>query len=558
MQDRASGNVATPCENRIGIVVTDRVGNIRSVNDIFTQMTGYTAAEAIGRTPAMLRSGMHSKEYYKLFWKSLAEQGHWEGEIWNKRKTGEIYPQRSHVLAVFDSAGVVINYIALTQDASTKIKIDEKLHQLPDFDGLTGLPNRIHFEKAVAKAIAEHPDAPFTIGFFDLDNFTSINDALGHIAGDRLLYQLASRMRIELRDRDQLARWGGDKFALFLCGTETGEQVHAAIQRMHNALTRPISISGTQVTPVARAGISRYPTDARDVDALLQAADTAQGRAKHQGIGSICHYSSELGKAVQQNFELANELRIALKEHQFFMMYQPQVDATGSRLVGLEALIRWRHPTRGIVSPALFISLAEEANLMVELGTEVLHLVCRQIAHWRREFPFDVPVGINVSPQQLKPGFPEKLAQALQDNQLPAHLIEIEITESALKPTPEIRALVNEIKSLGVNLAIDDFGTGYSSLSHLKLFPFDRLKIDKTFVDGLPDNADDIAIGQAIIALGQALKVNVIAEGVESDAQAEFLRVQGVHAIQGYLYSKPIQEELVPDYFLKSCRDTSS
>jgi diguanylate cyclase (GGDEF)-like protein/PAS domain S-box-containing protein len=532
---------------RIGIFTTDRNGTIKAVNPAFTQITGFSSDEAIGHTPALIRSSVHSQDFYKAFWKNLSSKHKWQGELWNRRKNGEVYPQLTVVYAVAGVNGQPLHYIALMQDISTTTKVDETAHLLPYHDALTGLPNRTFFEQTVAKTLDESPNTPFAIGFLDLDNFTGINDGLGHITGDRLLYLIATRLSRQLRDHDLVARWGGDKFALMLWNISGESEIKQVLGRFLGGLAQSFSVAGKEVVPVARVGVACYPQDGRDVDTLMHAADTAQTHAKAKGLGSLCFYNAELAETSRLHFELAHELRIGIRERQLFLMYQPQVDAHTGMVVGLEALVRWNHPVRGMVSPANFIPVAEENNQMEELGAEVLRLACAQIAEWRKDMDFSTPVGINVAPQQLKPGFPELIERMMSEYNIPPSLIEIEITESALKPTTEIRAIVSAIKALGVTLAIDDFGTGYSSLSHLKLFPFDRLKIDKSFVDGLPSSVDDIAIGQAIIALGQALKVNVLAEGVECGEQADFLRGEGVHAIQGYFYSRPLaQSDILP------------
>ncbi|MEN3374415.1 EAL domain-containing protein [Dechloromonas sp. ZS-1] len=533
----------------IGIMVTDRHGQIQSVNDGFTRITGYQPAEAIGRSPSMLRSNVHSHDYYQQFWQSLADQKRWRGELWNRRKNGEIYPQFSHVAAVQNVSGEVRNYIAVFQDISTSTQSGERVHALPEHDALTGLPTRILFERIVSNALASKDLlSTFAIAFIDLDHFAEINDALGHITGDRLLYLVANRLSSTLRVDDRIGRWSGDKFVVYLPGVANQSDARSVMQRHLSSLTEPFSVSGQSVRLQARAGISLYPRDGTDVDTLMGAADLAQSHAKKSGPGTIALYEAGLAAASADRFNLAAELRHAIQAQQLSVAYQPQVDVVTGRAIGLEALARWKHPDRGFVSPAEFIQVAEECHLIEGLGAEIFRMVCAQISTWRAEGAFALTVGVNVSPAQLKPGLAQSMAAILRQYQIPPELIEIEITESALQPTPEIRAIVNEIKQLGVNLAIDDFGTGYSSLSHLKLFPFDRIKIDKSFVDGLPNNADDRAIAQTIIALAKALNVEALAEGVETAEQADCLRQDGAHTIQGYFYSKPLTPDALAEY----------
>ena len=529
---------------RFGAIVTDRTGRIKSVNSGFTQITGYSAHEAIGRTPGMLRSAVHSKDFYQEFWRGLAAKGHWRGEIWNRKKNGEIYPQLSTVFAISDKRESVNGYVAVFQDVSTSKNLSEQAHERPDHDSLTGLPGRIFFERSVSKELLTQNGATgCAIAFMDLDAFTEVNDVFGHVSGDRLIYRVANRLANKLRVDDRLGRWGGDKFIFYLSGIDNKVDARRVMERHLAALAQEFRVAGKDVRLQARVGISLYPQDARDVDSLMHTADLALGQAKKEGGGAIVYYSPELAVASAKRFALSHDLRLAIPQGQLFLVYQPQVDPESGKIAGLEALVRWQHPERGLISPAEFITMAEEVNLIDDLGSEVFRMACSQIRCWLDEGGFDIPVGINVSPCQLKPGLAHSLKSILDHYRIPPSLIEIEITESALQPTQSIRAIVQEVKDIGVKLAIDDFGTGYSSLSHLKLFPFDRLKIDKSFVDGLPENPDDMAIAQAIVALGKALKVNVLAEGVEHMEQAKFLKLEGVDVIQGYFYSRPLRAE---------------
>jgi diguanylate cyclase (GGDEF)-like protein/PAS domain S-box-containing protein len=533
----AAGSERMDLTSRLGVMVTDRNGRIDTVSEGFTRITGYPLTEAQGRTPSLLRSDVHTHDYYQQFWQSLAAHRQWRGEVWNRRKNGEVYLQASQIFALLAASGEVSHYVALFQDISASQASNEAVHALPEHDALTGLPSRILFERMVAKAMSGNA---FAVSFIGLDNFTEVNEALGHISGDRLLYLVGRRLSSRLRVNDRIGRWGGDRFMVFLAGVATEADALSIMQRHMASLAEPFSIAGKTVLLQARVGISLCPRDGRDPDTLMQAADQAQGQARKMGPGAIAVYNPELAAVTAKRFALAHDLRPAIRDGQFFLVYQPQVDAVTGALVGLEALVRWRHPERGIVPPFEFIQVAEEAHLMDELGAEVFRMACAQISAWRSRGRFEIPVGINVSPFQLKPGLAQSMKAIMQAHDVPPRLIEVEITESALQPTPAIRAIVQEIKDLGVSLAIDDFGTGYSSLSHIKLFPFDRLKIDKSFVDGLPQNPDDLAIAQTIVALAKALKVNVLAEGVEHPQQAACLKTEGVQTLQGYFYSRPV------------------
>jgi diguanylate cyclase (GGDEF)-like protein/PAS domain S-box-containing protein len=525
------------------VMITDRNGRIQAVSDGFTQITGYANSEAVGRTPALLRSNVHSPEFYRNFWRVLAAERVWRGEIWNRRKNGEVYPQMGSIVAVSTAEGQVAHYVSIFSDISKAGHADEKAHLLPEHDALTGLPNRLLFEKMLTRALNAAAQNTLAVAVIDLNNFSAINDALGHISGDRLLYLVAARIGQALRGNDLLARWGGDKFALMLSGVRGEDDAVMSLRRVVDSIVAPFTITGKEVVLTANIGVSLSPRDGNTADRLMHTADAGMNQTKTSGKGGIGVFDETLSVSSRNRFEIANDMRRAILDHEFFLVYQPQVLARNSATVGLEALVRWRHPSRGVVAPADFILIAEENGLMDHLGAEIFRMACVQIRKWREEGEFNIPVGINVSPRQMTTKFPAFVRDTIEEYGIPAELIEIEITESALVPTPEIREIMVAFKNLGVKLAIDDFGTGYSSLSHLKLFPFDRLKIDKSFVDGLPFNTDDVAIGQAIIALGQALKVNVLAEGVETADQAEFLKNEGVHVIQGYFYSRPLASE---------------
>lgn len=530
-----------------GVFITNRNGVIEATNSDFTEITGYGSREAVGKTPALLRSGVHSPDFYKKFWRSLREQQVWRGEIWNRRSNGEVYPQITTVYPISGRDDLVRHYVAIFRDVGTARRSEEGTHSLPDHDALTGLQGRMRFEKVLEESIRR---GPFALAFLDLANFKGINDALGHISADRLLYLVAARLKRQLRSQDSLARWGGDKFVFLLGQTTSAEDASEIMKRIQSVFVNPISIAGKHISPSSRVGIALHPHDGADVATLMEAADIALNHAKTEKSG-LCVFSANLIESSKDRFETANDLQHGIHKHELFLAYQPQVDAVTGDMVGLEALVRWHHPERGTVGPGQFVSVAEEAGLIKELGSEILRMAFNQMRVWLDAGFILVPVGINISPMQVHPGFAEQIEALLQEFAIPPALLELEITESALKPTPEIRAIMNQLKSMGIKLAIDDFGTGYSSLSHLKLIPFDRLKIDKSFVDGLPDTEDDVAIAQTIIALGHALKVNVLAEGVETEAQADFLRNAGVHVIQGYFYGRPMDEVAVTERLRK-------
>jgi len=426
----------------------------------------------------------------------------------------------------------------------------------PDHDHLTGFPGRSLFEKLARETLIPNgpsqPPTPSTITVLDINQFKVVNESMGYGAGDRLLYQVASRIADNLRDTDVLARWGGDRFAVLLPGVASEADASTTVQRLLESLARPFFVSGQMISITASAGIAICPRDGAAPDILMYAADNALNHAKASGQGKICFFREEFAEATRRRYELAADLRRGIKAKQFFLLYQPQVDAHTLQPIGLEALVRWNHPIKGIISPLDFISVAEDIGAIEELGAEIFRMACSQIRAWRKEGNFSLRVGVNISPRQLSPDLPKFIANTIKQYGVPASLIEAELTESSIQPTPEILAVMDELRTIGISLAIDDFGTGYSSLAHLKRFRFNRLKIDKSFVDGIPNNLDENAIVKAIIALGSALRTNILAEGVESDAQAAFLRNEGVNVLQGFLYNRPLAAQDVLDYIAAS------
>jgi len=527
------------------VMVTDHVGRITSVNRAFTEITGYSLAETLGQTPRLLRSGVHTPHFYIELWRLLNEKRRWSGEIWNRRKNGEIYPQWGSISAVLDNAGNVQNYVSVFSDISKAKQAEERLFHLANHDPLTCLPNRMNFTENLGQTIqrCKRQNYGAALIFIDLDRFKIINDTLGHAVGDKYLKIIAERLLATTRKQDLLARWGGDEFVLIMEAFDDHHAIAEALGRMLESLAEPLRLAGHELIPTASIGVAIYPEDGQRPSELIKAADTAMYGAKQRGRNCIEFYSKDMAKDLNQKLQMTSELRHALQEEQFFLVYQPQVDPRDGSLLGVEALVRWRHPQRGVLSPLAFLGMVEEMGLLGELGHWVLNEACRQMQRWQASALPIPKVAVNVAPVQLKDAFVAEVADAIARWGIAPAQLELEITEGALESGEVARRITASLRALGVMLAVDDFGTGYSSLSHIKLFPITCFKIDKSFVDGVPGNVPDVAIVRAILALGSSFNVEIVAEGVESAEQVEFLKAEGVTNIQGYYFAHPMLPE---------------
>jgi diguanylate cyclase (GGDEF)-like protein/PAS domain S-box-containing protein len=532
------------------VMVTDAGGRISSINRAFTEITGYSQEEAIGETPRLIKSGVHTPHFYAEMWKVLGETGRWCGEVWNRRRNGEIYPQWGSISAVLDGDGKVRNYVAVFSDISKAKQAEEKLFHLANHDTLTGLPNRLNFTEHLANMLerCKRGDSGAAVVFIDLDRFKIINDTLGHAVGDKYLKTIAERLLSATRKQDLLGRWGGDEFVLAMQGVRDPRVITEALTRMQQLLAEPIHLAGHELIPGASMGVALFPDDGRKPADLIQSADAAMYRAKARGRNCVEFYATEMSRDLELKLTLSSELHHAFQEGQFFLVYQPQVDPQTGTLKGVEALIRWRHPQRGTLAPGEFLATLEDIGLMGSLGTWVLGEACRQMRVWN-DAGVPIPrVSINVAPSQLKESFITAVAEALMSSGIAPAQLELEITEGALEAGAVAQDITEGLRALGVMLAVDDFGTGYSSLAHIKLFPITCFKIDKSFVDGIPGNAADVAIVRTILALGSSFKVEIVAEGAETLAQVDFLRGEGVTNIQGYYFGRPMTPELILEW----------
>ncbi|WP_374340852.1 EAL domain-containing protein [Azonexus sp.] len=537
-------------ETQEAMVVTDARNRILRVNRAFTEVTGYSAEEAIGQTPSLLKSGYHDDSFYLEMWHALQEQGHWRGEIWNRRKNGEVFPEWLTISTVRGSRGEPTHFVASFLDITQRKEAEEQIEFLAYYDSLTHLPNRRLLNERLDKALiatARHRRHAALL-FIDLDNFKTLNDTMGHAIGDQLLREVALRLRDSVRSNDTVARLGGDEFVILL--EELGERPHEAIAQVEHLARSVLAVLGQphrfgEISYRCTASIGAVPFRGagQTVESLLKSADLAMYKAKEAGKNALQFFDPAMQTEVEERAVLEHELHQALDAGQFVLYYQPQVDRQG-RLFGAEALLRWQHPTRGLVAPGAFIPLAEETRLILPIGQWVLEAACRQLAAWQAQpETAGLSLAINVSALQFRDGhFVDSVARALSATAAPARRLKLEITESLLFEDSDaaIERMQTLKRKIGVGLSLDDFGTGYSSLSYLKQLPLDQIKIDRSFVSDIGSNANDAAIADAVIALGRAFGLTVVAEGVETVDQRDALLARGCDAFQGFLYGRPL------------------
>jgi diguanylate cyclase (GGDEF)-like protein/PAS domain S-box-containing protein len=531
------------------VLVSDGNNRIIAVNAAFTRLTGYGAAEVLGQNPRILSSGNAGPEFYAAMWEAIAQYDFWEGEIWDKRKDGSLYPKWLCISVVRDAAGQVENYVANFTDISASKQAADRLAQLAYHDALTHLPNRLAFESQLEHAlrICSRENRQLALMLIDLDNFKNINDTLGHHVGDTLLQQVAGRLRESVRASDLVARLGGDEFVVVLPEIEGPLTAARVADKIQMALSENYRVNEHLLYTTPSIGISLFPGDGADAGILLRNADSAMYHAKSVGRNNHQFYASRMNEAAGERLQMENALRQAIaaiglpESCQFSLHFQPQIAAKSGRVVGLEALLRWNSPIFGNISPLRFIPIAEETGLIQPLGDWVVWESCRLIHELRRLGLHDIRVAINISAQQLRHENLLLLVRgALACYELEPDAIELEITESTAMQNPEMTLnILDQLAAMGVKLAIDDFGTGHSSLAYLKHLPIKCLKLDRSFVSDIETDANDASICAAIIALGHNLGLELVAEGVETEMQSEFLTRLGCDYLQGYLYSKP-------------------
>jgi len=529
-----------------GIIVTDVAKRILSVNRAFTKITGYEAVEAIGQVPSLLKSGLHDRAFYDEMNASISGNGFWIGELWNRRKNGENFPVWLSISGVHNPEGAITHYFSVFTDLTERKNAEKQIYRLAYFDMLTGLPNRTKLHVLLRQALLE-AQRNKTFGavlFVDLDRFKQVNDSLGHTCGDILLKEVAGRLASCLRAEDVIARIGSDEFVVALVDISRREHASVVAKKILDSLSCPIAVEGHELQISASIGICVYPDDGDDAETLIRNADVAMYRVKQgEGQDGYLFFSPEMNQRALERLNLEGNLRRALERDELSLHYQPQLDLESGQIIGAEVLLRWNHEGTGMISPATFIPVAEETGLIVPIGQWILENVCARNKEWQRAGLPIVKLAVNISAKQFRPTLPRLVAEILARHELDARFLELEITESMIMQNVEgVIAMMGDFQQLGVDLSLDDFGTGYSSLSYLKRFPIDKLKIDQSFVRGIIQDDDDKAIARTIISLSKNLGLRVIAEGVETEEQLDFLRSAGCEEIQGYYYSRPLPE----------------
>ena len=533
------------------MMITDAKAKILRVNSAFTECTGYEADEIVGQTPSVLNSGCHNAVFFREMWDAIHRTGGWQGEIWARRKGGELYPKWLTISAVLGDDGVVSHYVGTHHDITERKKAEEKIRELAFFDALTRLPNRTLLMDRLMQAItaSARSEACGAVLFIDLDHFKTLNDTLGHDKGDLLLQQVAQRLAACILESDTVARVGGDEFVVVLGSLnedhhEAARQIEALGERLLAVLGSPYQLGDIEYRITASIGATVFSGHQASMDELLKQADLAMYKSKERGRNAVCFFDPDMQTVVVERAALEAALRHAIDANQFLLHYQAQVD--GDRTTGVEALVRWQHPQRGIVPPADFIALAEETGLIVALGNWVLEAACAQLAQWaaRREMAH-LTIAVNVSAQQFRePDFVDKVLSIIGQTGARPDRLKLELTESVLVDNvQDIILKMGALKTQGVVFSLDDFGIGHSSLSYLKLLPLDQLKIDRSFVRDVLVDPNDAAIARTIVALARSLGLGVIAEGVETEAQRDFLAAAGCHAYQGYYFCRPLPIE---------------
>lgn len=527
------------------IVIFDVERRILTANTAFSRDSGWGVEEIVGQTPEFLYSSRHEPDFYETLWQSAIIRGLWQGEVWLKRKTGEVYPTWLVANAVRDSDGRITHFVAAGADITEHKASEERIHHLAHHDVLTDLPNRSLCLERLRMAVEQAGRTGQHVGvvFIDLDRFKNINDSMGHHVGDALLRSVSKRLLMAVRAGDTVSRLGGDEFVVVLNGVSSAEEIASIVdERMLPLVREPHLVEGVQLHVSCSAGMAVYPQDGRDIDHLMRHADAAMYRAKSGGRDHALFFTPEFHVQAQERLDIENALREVTTRGELLLHFQPRVEANGGDVVGFEALVRWQRPGHGLVSPATFIPIAEETGQIVPIGTWILGEACRQHAAWRDAGLGAIPISVNVSAIQLRdPALPMQLREVLSAHRVDPSAIELELTETFLMENAiaTVQSL-ERLKDIGVTLSIDDFGTGYSSLNYLHQFPIDKLKIDQSFVRDILDDPADWAITQAIIGLGHTLGLRVVAEGVERAEEAVWLRDAGCNELQGYLFSKPM------------------
>ncbi|MET0070861.1 MAG: EAL domain-containing protein [Candidatus Thiodiazotropha sp.] len=545
-----------------GIMVTDADNIIKTVNPAFSRITGYSADEVIGQSPSMLSSGRHEEEFYEELWDSVLHKRYWSGEIWNRRKDGSVFPEWLSIAAIPDDDGIAKEYVAVFSDISKHKENEEQIRYQANYDALTGLPNRSllsdRLEQAIGSALREK--WMLAILFIDLDQFKMVNDTFGHVMGDELLQLVAERIGDCVRESDTVARFGGDEFVILLQDVTEMDAVANIATKVIDSITKVFTLYERDIYIGASVGITIFPDDAMNADSLLRNADMAMYQAKERGRNNYQFFTASMQQQTLERQQLELDLRLAMQRGELEIYYQPVVNAEFEKVISVEALLRWNHPHRGMIYPSVFIPLAEDSGLIGPIGEWVIKGACQQLGRWHQAGHPELKMAVNLSSRQRELGLEaDYLMQVLQETSIRPEMLTLEITESLLmRDTDEALKWLSSFKSLGINLSVDDFGTGYSSLSYLKRFPMDILKIDRSFINDLPHDIDDASLVRTIVAMAESLNLRLIAEGVESREQAEFLLRNGCPNLQGYYYAKPMNAKAMTTWLQQDLQGTGT
>ncbi|WP_316978586.1 GGDEF/EAL domain-containing response regulator [Shumkonia mesophila] len=530
------------------VLITNTAGEIEYVNAKFTEVTGYRPEEVIGRNPRMLRSSYTPAETHRAMWETIKAGGEWRGEFYNKKKNGELYWEFASVSPIKDAGGEVTHYLAVKEDITVRKKYEEQVLRQANYDDVTRLPNRVLALDRLSQALARAHRQKSMVGllFIDLDRFKVVNDTLGHSVGDRLLKEVGQRLSQCTREGDTVARLGGDEFTVVLPDISAPKHAEVVAEKILEVFAQPIVIDGQELFTTASIGITLYPLDAHDPHALMRNADAAMYQAKELGRNRAQFFTRELNEQAMERVRIETHLRHALERDEMTLHYQPIVDLKSGRLVGAEALLRWHNEELGNVPPGQFIPMAEDTGQINIIGAWVIKAACRQAAEWRRAGAPPIRISANVSSRQFRgPTLIDAVTRALSDTGLPADDLDLEITEGLLmEDLPETTAAFERLTAMGVRFSVDDFGTGFSSLSYLKRFPVTSLKIDRSFIEDVTDDADHAALVGAIITMAHSLKLLVVAEGVETPEQMAFVKENGCDFVQGYFVGKPMPADV--------------
>ena len=529
------------------VMATDAQSHVVFVNPAFTGITGYAAAEVIGKTHSIMSASTADQTFYQEMRRSIDTKGHWQGEMADRRKDGQSYSAWLSISSMRNELGGTSHYIAVFSDISERKAVEERMAHMAQHDFLTDLPNRMllqdHLEQAIIRAARERRKV--AVLFLNLDRFKSINDTLGSLIGDKLLQEISRRISSAGRASDTVSRQGSDEFIILLIDMETVDDAALIATKLLQAVAGPYVIDGNEIEVTTSIGISLFPENGRDGDTLIKNADAAMQYAKESGRNNYQFFTGEMNRNAFERISVEKNLRHALERDEFCLHYQPQVDLRSGHIIGAEALIRWNHPSLGLVAPGQFIAIAEESGLIIPIGEWVLREACRQNMAWQKLGLPEIVMSVNLSVVQFRQkSLSEMIVSILSESGLDPASLELEITESVIMRNPDVAiVLLQQLKENGIKLSMDDFGTGYSSLSYLKRFPFSKLKIDQSFVRDLITDTDDAEIVSTIISMARNLKLKVIAEGVETAQQLNFLRQHECDEMQGYYFSRPVDAD---------------